>query len=99
MTFAWYGHLKERENPIFKAILSSWLIALFEYSFLIPAIRLGINQFSIIQLRVIQESIALIVFCIFSITYYKFKFKLNHFIGLIFILLAVFFVFWNSKRF
>jgi uncharacterized protein len=27
MTFAWYGHLKYRQAPLFKVIVISWLIA------------------------------------------------------------------------
>ena len=30
MTFAWYGHLKFRESPLWIAILVSWLIAFVE---------------------------------------------------------------------
>ena len=76
MTFAWYGHLKLQEMkiisnwPLYAVILFSWGIALAEYSFQIPANRIGFNgnggPFSLMQLKVIQEVITLIVFTIFT---------------------------------
>ena len=47
MTIAWYGHLKLQEMklidnwPLFAVVLFSWGIALFEYSFQVPANRIG----------------------------------------------------------
>ena len=105
MTFAWYGQLKliqivpsSKDWPLFMVILMSWGIALFEYSFMIPANRIGsaINggPFNLIQLKVIQEAVSLIVFTIIVITVFKTEtFRLNHFISFIFIVLAVFFAF------
>ena len=49
MTFAWYGHLKFRESPLWKAILVSWLIAAFEYCFQVPANRIGSYEYSAAQ--------------------------------------------------
>src|SRR5262249_7695624 len=55
MTFAWYGHLKFREYPLWIVIAVSWLIALPEYCFQVPANRIGITEFSAAQLKVMQE--------------------------------------------
>ena len=41
MTFAWYGHLKFRNVALWKVILVSWGIALFEYCLQVPANRIG----------------------------------------------------------
>jgi uncharacterized protein (DUF486 family) len=62
MTFAWYGHLKYRQAPLFKVIVISWGIALFEYCFQVPANRIGSYEFSAVQLKTIQEVITLTVF-------------------------------------
>jgi uncharacterized protein (DUF486 family) len=104
MTFAWYGHLKFKEMSWFNnlglvsIVLISWGIALFEYSFQVPANRIGFdgNQgpFNLWQLKVIQEAITVIVFTIFTIVFFKNEhFRLNHFIGFIFLILAVYFIF------
>ncbi len=70
MTFAWYGHLKYKEAPLFTAILVSWGIAFFEYCLQVPANRLGHNRgFAAAELKTIQEVITLVVFCFFSIGY------------------------------
>lgn len=65
MTFAWYGHLKYKNSPLYLAILVSWLIAFAEYCFQVPANRYGHSQFSAAQLKTIQEVITLIIFCFF----------------------------------
>ncbi len=69
MTFAWYGHLKYREVPLFKVIVISWMIAFFEYCFQVPANRIGSYEFSAAQLKTIQEVITLLVFSVFSVLY------------------------------
>ena len=69
MTFAWYGHLKHRSTPLATATLVSWLIALGEYCFQVPANRLGYGQFTGYQLKIIQEAITLVVFVIFAYGY------------------------------
>jgi uncharacterized protein (DUF486 family) len=104
MTLAWYGHLKFGELKGFNKlgllaiILISWGIALFEYMFQVPANRLGFNEnggpFSLIQLKVIQEVITLLVFIIFSVSFFKTEhFRTNHIIGFVFLILAVYFIF------
>jgi hypothetical protein len=104
MTLAWYGHLKFKEIkwfeslPLVAIVLISWGIALFEYFFQVPANRLGYRgnggPFSLVQLKVIQEVITLIVFTLFMIIAFKNEsFRWNHLIAFIFLILAVFFVF------
>jgi uncharacterized protein len=104
MTMAWYGHLKFKEMKwsenlaLIWVILISWGIALFEYMLQVPANRIGFKEyggpFSLVQLKVIQEVITLTVFVIFSIIFFKNEtFKINHLIGFIFLVLAVYFIF------
>ena len=105
MTFAWYGQLKlpevvpsSKDWPLILIILLSWGIALLEYSFMIPANRIGAAQnggpFNLIQLKVIQETVSLIVFSIIVITVFKTEtFRWNHIVSFLFIILAVFFAF------
>lgn len=104
MTLAWYGHLKFKELAwfsklgLFSIILISWGIALFEYCFQVPANRIGFNEnggpFSLVQLKVIQEVITLVIFTLFTLVFFKTEtFKLNHFIGFLFLVLAVYFIF------
>lgn len=97
MTFAWYGHLKYKDNPLWTVILVSWGIAFFEYCFQVPANRLGHGQFSAPQLKVMQEVITLIVFGGFSVWYLKESLAWNHIVGFCLILAAVFFVFGFNK--
>jgi len=104
MTFAWYGHLKFRELkwfaalPLFAIVLISWGIAFFEYCFQVPANRIGYDQnggpFTLLELKVIQEVITLVIFVCFSLLLFKNEtFRLNHLIGFVFLILAVYFIF------
>ena len=104
MTFAWYGNLKLKEMnisndwPLYLVILASWGMALFEYSFMIPANRIGsqINggPFSLMQLKIIQEAVSLIVFTIIVATVFKGEpIQWNHLVSFVCILAAVFFAF------
>lgn len=104
MTFAWYGHLKFKDMKwsenlsLFWVILISWGIALFEYMLQVPANRIGFRNyggpFSLVELKVIQEVVTLSVFVLFSVVFFKNEtLKLNHFIGFIFLILAVYFIF------
>ena len=104
MTIAWYGHLKFKDMhwfaslPLFGVILFCWGIALFEYVFQVPANRIGFagngGPFSLWQLKVIQEVITLVVFSLFTILVFKTEtFRLNHLIGFVFLVLAVYFIF------
>jgi len=104
MTLAWYGHLKMRDFKwfeslgLFAIILISWGIAFFEYIFQVPANRMGFTSnggpFSLVELKVIQEVITLVVFVGFTLMVFKNEtFRVNHLIGFIFLILAVYFVF------
>lgn len=93
MTFAWYGHLKRPDLPIWKAVLISWGIAFFEYVFMVPANRIGYGQFNAFQLKTIQEAITLVVFVIFAVFYLKEPLKWNYLLGFGLIFLAVWVVF------
>src|SRR5438094_6793838 len=93
MTFAWYGHLKFRESPLWIAIVVSWLIAFAEYCFQVPANRIGSYEFSTAQLKTIQEVITLSVFSVFSLLYLKEPLKWNYLAGFAMIIVAVFVIF------
>ncbi len=105
MTYAWYGHLKDHSTEkktgiwIFvTTILVSWGIALFEYMFMVPANKIGYQgnggPFSLIQLKIIQEVISIVVFMIFSLLFFKDEvFKWNHAVAFLLILIAVYLVF------
>lgn len=93
MTFAWYGHLKFKESPLFLVILASWGIAFVEYCFQVPANRIGHAQFSAAQLKTIQEVITLVVFAVFSVVYLNESLKWNYLVGFALIVLAVFVIF------
>lgn len=104
MTFAWYGHLKFKEFSWFSQltlpaiIIISWSIALFEYSFQVPANKIGYigngGPFNLWQLKVIQEVITLTVFSIFTLLFFKTEtFRMNHLIGFILLVLSVYFIF------
>ena len=71
MTLAWYGHLKFKTYPLVAVILASWLIALPEYLFQVPANRIGHGYFSAPQLKIIQEVISIIAFVVFNAVYLK----------------------------
>ncbi len=104
MTLAWYGHLKFRELKWFESlglisiVLISWGIALFEYFFQVPANRMGYKgnggPFTLVELKVIQEVITLVVFVVFSLIAFKNEtLRVNHIIGFFFLVLAVYFIF------
>lgn len=103
MTIAWYGHLKFQHLKFFQKtglwslILLSWLIAFAEYCLMVPANRLGFQEnggpFTLLQLKVIQEVITLLVFAAFTLLFFKNEtLKWNHLVGFVFLVLAVYFV-------
>lgn len=108
MTFAWYGQLKLQEmkvitsaTPLFIVILMSWGIALFEYCFMVPANRYGYlgngGQFSLLQLKVTQEVVSLLIFTVFTILFFKGEaLHWNHFLAFSLLILAVYLVFMDS---
>jgi len=89
MAFAWYGHLKFPGKPMWLVIGVSWLIAFFEYCFMIPANRWGYRQFSAVELKTIQEVVTLVVFAGFSTVFLKESLRWNHFAGFVLIVAAV----------
>lgn len=105
MTFAWYGHLKLQQmkvissnTPLFAVILLSWGIALAEYSFQVPANRIGFagngGSFSLMQLKIIQEVITLTIFTIFTVVFFRGEsLQWNHFAAFLCLIGAVYFVF------
>lgn len=105
MTFAWYGHLKLQQmkvissnTPLYGVILLSWGIALAEYCFIIPANRIGFQgnggAFSLMQLKVIQECITLIIFTVFTVVLFRGEaLHWNHFAAFVCLIAAVYFVF------
>ena len=103
MTLAWYAHLKFQSAklitnwPLYTVILFSWGIALFEYSFMIPANRIGFEgnggPFSLIQLKIIQEVITLSVFMLFSYIAFQQHFAWNHLAAFACLVGAVYFTF------
>lgn len=104
MTFAWYGHLKLQEMkvitnwPLIAVIFFSWAIALAEYSCQIPANRIGFagngGPFTLMQLKVIQEVITLVIFTLFSVVFFRGQaLQWNHFAAFLCLILAVYFVF------
>ncbi len=95
MTFAWYGHLKHRNAPLWEVILVSWGIAFFEYCFQVPANRIGYGRFTAAQLKIIQEVITLTVFSVFSIYYLGQDIRWNYVVSFFFILVAVAFAFYR----
>ncbi|MFO1507545.1 MAG: DMT family protein [Lysobacterales bacterium] len=93
MTFAWYGHLKFTNRPLWIVILASWGIAFFEYCLQVPANRIGYGPYSAAQLKTLQEIITLSVFVVFSVTYLGATLRWNHLVGFAFIALAAYFLF------
>ena len=93
MTFAWYGHLKFTDRPLWATILVSWGIALIEYCFAVPANRIGHETYTTAQLKTMQEVITLTVFVGFSVFYLNESVTLNQGIGFALIAVGAFFVF------
>jgi uncharacterized protein (DUF486 family) len=94
MTFAWYGHLKYQNIPIWKAILISWSIAFLEYCFMVPANRIGyINGMNGFQLKITQEVITLVVFTVFALFYLKEPFHWKYLVSFLFLIGAVYFMY------
>ena len=93
MTFAWYGHLKYKDSPLWIAIAVSWGIAFFEYCLQVPANRIGYGQFTAYQLKIIQEAITLVVFIVFAYFYLGETLRWNYLLSLACLFAAVAFAF------
>ncbi|MBK7890105.1 MAG: DMT family protein [Bdellovibrionales bacterium] len=97
MTFAWYGHLKTMSaRPLWYVIAASWGIAFFEYCLQVPANRIGSMQFTVAQLRIIQEVVSLLVFVGFLTSFLKQPLKLDYLWAGLCLIGAVYFVFRNQ---
>ena len=101
---AWYGPLKFKEykwlenTSLVSTIFITWIKVFFVCAFQIPANRLGYigngGPFTLLQLKVIQEVIAIVVFVVFSQLFFKNEiFRWNHALGLLFLVIAVYFIF------
>lgn len=94
MTFAWYAHLRDlNSKPWFVAALASWGIALFEYLLQVPANRIGYQELSLGQLKILQEVLTLTVFVPFAVFYMKEPLKLDYLWAGLCLLGAVYFIF------
>jgi len=93
MTFAWYGHLKYTNAPLWQAVVVSWSIAFFEYVLQVPANRYGYGQFSAVQLKTIQEIITLVVFAAFATIYLGASLRWNHLVSFALLVGAAYFMF------
>lgn len=104
MTLAWYGHLKLQDMKLIdnwrliSVILFSWVLAFFEYCMQVPANRIGFvgngGPFSLMQLKVIQEVITLVIFTLFATIFFKGEsFQWNHLAACVCLVMAVYFVF------
>ncbi len=94
MTIAWYGHLTQKQIPLWKAVLLSWGIAFFEYCLMVPANRWGFsNGFSGFQLKMTQEVITLVVFSVYAVFQLKEPLEWKHLISFLFLIGAVYFMF------
>lgn len=93
MTFAWYYHVKKAAWPLWVAIAASWLIALPEYILQVPANRLGHvdhgGNFTLPQLKILQEAITLVVFSVFTVVIAKERLRTTDLIAFILIFAAV----------
>ena len=109
MTLAWYGHLRlgelgiSRNWPLYVVILFSWLIALAEYSFQVPANRMGYvgngGPFTLVQLKVLQEAITLVVFTIVATVVFQGQsIRWNHIVSFVLLIAAVYFAFINTEK-
>jgi uncharacterized protein (DUF486 family) len=93
MTLAWYGHLKFRDKPLWVVIAASWALAFFEYLFQVPANRIGSARFTLVQLKVMQECITIIVFTLIIWLLFRQMPRWNNIVSFLLIMAAVYFTF------
>lgn len=97
MTYAWYGHLRDlKGRPLILAILFSWGVALFEYCLQVPANRIGYQNMTLPQLKVLQEIITMCVFALFSVFYMRQQLKLDYLWACLCLAGAAYFMFRGS---
>lgn len=99
MTFAWYGHLKFQTVPLWQAIAVSWGIAFFEYCLMVPANRWGVGSgaYTAVQLKILQEAITLLIFCVFAVYYLGERLRWNHYGACLLVCGAVLLSRWPDK--
>jgi uncharacterized protein len=97
MTLAWYGHLKYKDKPLWIAISVSWLLAFFEYVFQVPANRIGSARFTIVQLKVMQECITIVVFTMIAWLLFRQTPRRNNVVSFVLSIAAVYFTFNFNK--
>ena len=93
MTLAWYGHLKFKDKPLSLVIVASWALAFFEYFFQVPANRIGSARFSLVQLKVMQECITIVVFTVIVWLVFRQIPRWNNVVSFLLIVAAVYFTF------
>ena len=93
MNTAWYWHLKVPGKALWLVVLLSWGIALFEYLLQVPANRIGHTQFSVAQLKIMQEVITLCVFVPFAVWYLNEPLKWDYLWAGLCLISAVYFIF------
>lgn len=94
MTIAWYGLLTPMRHKFWLlAVLASWCVAFFEYLIMVPANRLGSTVLSLPQLKIMQESVSLLVFVPFAVFIAKQPLSWNYLFAGLCVLGAVFFIF------
>ena len=100
MTLAWYGHLKFKDKPLWLVIVASWVLAFFEYLFQVPANRIGSTNYTLVQLKVMQECVTIFVFTIIVWLLFRQMPRWNNIISFLLIVAAVYFTFnfENEKR-
>ena len=98
MTIAWYGHLKYRRKPLALVIVVSWAIAFFEYTFQVPANRIGAEKFTVTQLKIMQECITLAVFTVIAYVLFHEPLHWNFLVSYGLIVAAVYFAFLGKRK-
>jgi uncharacterized protein len=93
MTLAWYGHLKFKDKPLWAVIVVSWALAFFEYLFQVPANRIGSARFTLVQLKVMQECITIVIFTIIVALVFRQTPRWNNIVSFLLIVAAVYFTF------
>ena len=94
MTFAWYAHLRDlNDKPWWIAAFASWGVALFEYLLQVPGNRIGYTEYSLAQLKILQEVITLSVFVPFAIFYMREALRLDYLWAGLCLIGAVYFIF------
>ena len=91
MTYAWYGHLKRKDSPLWQAILVSWCVAFFQYCLMVPANRWGSSVYEPYHLKILQEVVTLLVFIGFALVYFGVRPQWNHLAAFACVVAAVLF--------